>query len=200
MSVTVDRIGIPATGPATRALQVATAFYSPALLNHCLRSYVWGAYWAATRGVAFDAELLYVASLLHDLGLTRSFDSHHIAFEEAGADVAWVFLTGVGWPAERRHRVREVVAHHLREDADPETAPEAHLFQVAVTFDVPGGRADAFPESLRSQVLSRYPRLDFGDEFVRLCTAQADRKPDGAMAELIRAGIAERIVNNPLDR
>lgn len=197
---TVDAVGIPATGPASRALEVATAFYPPPLLNHCLRSYLWGAWWGTTHGVTFDAELLYIASLLHDLGMTRSFDSHHIAFEKAGGDVAWVFLAGAGWPVERRDRAREVVVSHLREDADPEAASEAHLLQVAVTFDVTGHRADAFPTSLTSQVLRRHPRLEFGKEFLALCTAQADRKPGSAMAELIRGGIAHRIAGNPLDR
>lgn len=196
----VDVMGVPATGPAGRALEVATAFYPPPLLNHCLRSYLWGVHWATTHGVTFDAELLYVASLLHDLGMTRSFDSHHIAFEQAGGDVAWVFLAGVGWPVERRDRARKVVANHLREDADPETDSEAHLLQVAVTFDVTGHRADAFPGSLRSQVLSRYPRLEFAREFLALCTAQAERKPGSAMAGLIRGGIGHRIAGNPLDR
>jgi len=179
---------------------VATAFCPPPLLNHCLRSYAWGGYWGTTHGVGFDAELLYVASLLHDLGMTRSFDSHHIAFEKAGGDVAWVFLAGAGWPVARRDRVREVIAAHVREDADPETDPEAHLLQVAVTLDVTGRRADAFPRSLRSQVLNRHPRLDFGREFLALCAAQAERKPGSAAAELIRGGIAKRITGNPLDR
>ncbi len=196
----MDGTGVPATGLAGRALEVATAFYPPPLLNHCLRSYLWGAWWGATHGVTFDAELLYVASLLHDLGMTRSFDSHHIAFEQAGGDAVWVFLAGAGWPLERRDRVREIVARHLREDADPDTDPEAHLLQVAVTFDVTGHRADAFPGSLRSQVLSRHPRMEFGTEFLALCTAQAERKPGSAMAELIRGGIAHRIAGNPLDR
>lgn len=200
MSATVDGVGIPATGTASRALEVATAFYPPPLLNHCLRSYAWGAYWGATQGVAFDAEFLYVASLLHDLGMTRSFDSHHVAFEKAGGDVAWVFLAGAGWGVERRDRVREVIAAHLREDADPGTDSEAHLLQVAVTFDVTGHRAGAFPGSLRSQVLNRHPRLGFGREFLALCTAQAERKPGSAVAELIRGGIAHRITDNPLDR
>ena len=60
----------PQTRAATAALSVATRFYSPALLNHCIRSYLWGAMYGAAHGIAFDAELYYVSALLHDIGLT----------------------------------------------------------------------------------------------------------------------------------
>ena len=42
------------------------------------------------KGIAFDAELLYVSSMLHALGLVKEFDSHSVPFEEAGGHVAWV--------------------------------------------------------------------------------------------------------------
>ena len=74
----------PQTPAATAALSVATRFYSPALLNHCIRSYLWGTMYGAAHGITFDDELYYVSALLHDIGLTEAFDSHTLAFEEAG--------------------------------------------------------------------------------------------------------------------
>ena len=50
----------PHTPAATAALSVATRFYSPALLNHCVRSYLWGTMYGAAHGIAFDDELYYV--------------------------------------------------------------------------------------------------------------------------------------------
>ena len=44
----------PQTPAATAALSVATRFYSPALLNHCIRSYLWGTMYAAAHRIAFD--------------------------------------------------------------------------------------------------------------------------------------------------
>src|SRR5271166_2682442 len=76
----------PQTPAATAALSVATRFYSPELLNHCIRSYLWGAMYGAAHGIAFDDELLYVSALLHDIALTDAFDSHRVAFEETGGD------------------------------------------------------------------------------------------------------------------
>src|SRR4051795_10408069 len=95
----------PETPAAAAALSVATRYYSPALLNHCVRSYLWGAMYGRAHGIAFDDELYYVSALLHDLGLTEPFDNHRLAFEDAGGHLAWVFGTAAGWPAERAARV-----------------------------------------------------------------------------------------------
>src|SRR6201990_2515337 len=94
----------PQTPAATAALSVATRFYSPALLNHCVRSYLWGAMYASSHGISFDDELLYVSALLHDIALTEPFDSHLLPFEVAGGDLAWVFGAAAGWPADRAAR------------------------------------------------------------------------------------------------
>ena len=42
--------GFPQTPTATAALAVATRFYSPALLNHSVRSYLWGAMYGTAHG------------------------------------------------------------------------------------------------------------------------------------------------------
>lgn len=46
--------------------------------------------WAQARGLDFDRELFFVAAMLHDLALTPPFDSHTLAFEEAGGHLARV--------------------------------------------------------------------------------------------------------------
>ena len=94
---------LPQTPAATAALSVATRFHSPALLNHGVRVYLWGVTYAKAHGIAFDDELYYVSALLHGFGLTDPFDSHRLAFEVAGGDLAWVFgaAVGRGKPARR---------------------------------------------------------------------------------------------------
>jgi hypothetical protein len=93
---------------AAAALSVATRFCSPALLNHCVRSYLWGVMYGRAYGIAFDDELYYVRALLHDLGLTAPFDSHRLAFEDAGGRLAWVFGVAAGWSEERAARADEM--------------------------------------------------------------------------------------------
>src|SRR3954454_6517871 len=104
----------PAPTAATRAArEVVGRYSSAALVNHCERSYLWSAALGRLSNVAFDSELLYVASMLHDLGLVDAFDNHSAPFEDAGGDVGWVFAAGAGWSAQRRERVKEIIVRHM---------------------------------------------------------------------------------------
>ena len=189
----------PQTPAATAAFTVATRFYTPALLNHCIRSYLWGAEYAAAHGIAFDDELYYVSSILHDIGLTEPFDSHRLAFEEAGGDLAWVFGVAAGWPEDRAARAMEIIVLHMRPDVPATADPESHLLQVATSWDVVGHRPEEFPPETRAKVVGSYPRLGFGAEFTACFTDQAQRKPDGAAAASIANNGAAKIAANPLD-
>lgn len=144
----------PQTPAAKAALSVATRFYSPALLNHCVRSYLWGAAYAGAHAIAFDDELYYVSAMLHDIALTDPFDSHKIAFEEAGGDLAWVFGTATGWSEDRAVRAREIIVLHMRDDVAPTVDPESHLLQVATSWDVVGLRPEEFPPDRSPRPLS----------------------------------------------
>lgn len=189
----------PQTPAATAALSVASRYYSPALLNHCVRSYLWGATYASAHDIAFDDELYYVSALLHDIALTDPFDSHRMPFEEAGGDLAWVFGVAAGWPADRAARAMEIIVLHMREDVSSTVDPESHLLQIATSWDVVGKRPEEFPTEMRAEILSRYPRMGFGAEFLACFQDQARRKPDGAAAASVANNAAERITANPLD-
>ena len=188
----------PVTPTAGAALSVATRFCSPALLNHCIRSYLRGAMYGTAHGIAFD-ELYYVAALLHDIGLTQAFDSHRLPFEEAGGQLAWVFGVAAGWPAERAARVSEIIVLHMRDDVAPADDPESHLLQVATTWEAAGRRPEEFPPDARAETLARYPRLGFGAEFLACFEDQARRKPGSAAAASVRKDAAGRIAANPLE-
>jgi HD domain-containing protein len=189
----------PLTRDAKAALSVATRFYSPALLNHAIRSYLWGAMYGTAHGITFDDELYYVAALLHDIGLTEAFDSHSLPFEEAGAQLAWAFGVAAGWPAERAARVSEIIVLHMRDDVSPADDPESHILQVATSWEVAGRRAQEFPPDTRAEMLARYPRLGFGAEFLVSLEDQARRKPGSAAARSVDKHVAGRIAANPLD-
>lgn len=196
-------VGIDVAGPetpaATAALAVATRFYSPALLHHSLRSYLWATKYGEAHGIAFDEELLYVSAILHDLGLTDAFDSHRVDFEVAGGNLAWVFGVAAGWSAERAARAEEIIVLHMRPDVPASVDPESHLLQVATSWDVAGRRPEEFSPQLRAEILARHPRQGFGGEFLASLEDQARRKPGSAAAASIASNGAERITANPLD-
>jgi hypothetical protein len=189
----------PSTAVAEQALEVCTAYSSPALLHHCRRSYVWAAAYAVERGIEFDAELLFVAAMLHDIGLTPSFDNHAVPFEVAGGHVAWVFGAGAGWPVQRRHRVAEIIVKHMWDSVDVAEDPEGFLLEIATGLDISGADPQLWPADLRAEVLADFPRLELGEEFTACFAAEAARKPESSAAAAMANGIAGRIAANSLD-
>jgi hypothetical protein len=192
---------VPDTAAARTAREVAAAFCTPALAAHSSRSYLWAARYAADRGIAHDAELLYVAAMVHDIGLVPVFDSATVPFEEAGGAVGWVFAAGAGWPVERRQRVRDIVVRHMWDAADVPAAldAEGHLLELATALDVSGRDPEGWPADFRAEVLDRYPRDGFGEEFLGCFQQQAERKPGSLAGQFVRGGFAERVRANPLD-
>ena len=78
----------PDTAAARAAVQIATTYHTPSLLNHVQRSWLWAEGFAVLRGFEPDHELLYVSALLHDLGITPEFDNATLAYEDAAGHVA----------------------------------------------------------------------------------------------------------------
>ena len=197
--MTLDDLVVPDTAASAAALEVASAYQSPALLNHSLRAYVWAAAHGMTSGISFDPELLYVAALFHDFGLVPAFDSHAVSFEEAGGHVARVFAAGAGWPAERRERLAEVIIRHMWPRVDATVDPEGYLLARATETEIIGTNVNDFPPGFRSEVLERYPRLDITENFLACFEAQAKRKPGSSAAVSVRSGLSTRMAGNPLD-
>ncbi|MHB8538096.1 MAG: HD domain-containing protein [Candidatus Dormibacteria bacterium] len=167
-------------------------------MNHCLRSYVWGAAYARQRRIDFDAELLYVAAMLHDIGLVPEFDSHTVPFEDAGGHVAWVFAAGAGWPEGRRTRAAEVIVRHMR-GTELSKDVEGYLLAIATSLDISGRNPDWWAEPLRLEVVRRLPRVTLREEFIRCFEDQATRKPQSAASAAVASGIAGRLAANVLD-
>ncbi|MEE4545060.1 HD domain-containing protein [Streptomyces sp. V4-01] len=198
-ATTVDDVVVPGSAASAAALGVASAYLSPALLNHSLRAYLWAAARGAAEGVAFDAELLYVAALFHDLGLAPAFDSHTVAFEEAGGHVARVFAAGAGWSAERAERLSDLIVRHMWPEVDASADPEARLLNLATATEIVGRGAADLPAGFRAEVLARHPRLDLAERFLACFQDQAVRKPGSSAAGAVRSGLAARMAGNPLD-
>lgn len=192
-------VPLPGSPACTHALEVTTTYSSPALLNHSIRAYVWAAAFGAAHGVEFDRELLFVAAVLHDLGLVERFDNHSTPFEVAGGDVAWVFAAGAGWPVPRRARLAEVVVRHMWDEVDRDEDPEGFLLARSTGVDISGRHVGDFPAGFRAEVLARYPRLTLAGEFLRCFRDQARRKPDSSAAAAMDSGLAARVARNPLE-
>ncbi|MFI5728558.1 HD domain-containing protein [Kribbella sp. NPDC051587] len=195
----MNHLVIPETPAATAALEIAASYLSPALESHSRRVYLWATALAEQENLQYDAELLFVASMFHDIGLVPVFDSHTVSFEEAAGHVARVFAAGAGWSHERRERLGEVIVRHMWPDVSVADDPEGHLISRAAALDIVGKNFDELGSGFRSAVLEQFPRLGLTDEFLACFQAQAERKPDSSPARAIKADLSTRIAANPLD-
>ncbi len=64
---------IPDSQLAREVTQLIRDTESELLFNHSTRVYLWGALLGKRKNLEFDPELLYVAAMFHDIGLTENF-------------------------------------------------------------------------------------------------------------------------------
>jgi hypothetical protein len=190
----------PDSAAARAALEFATEYHTPSLLNHVLRSWFWAEGFASVEGLhGIDRELLYVSAVLHDIGIVPAFDNHTLAYEDAGGHVAKALTAGAGWRPERRTRAHEVIVRHNWPEVDPAFDPEGHLLEAATALDISGVRPDALPREFLREVVTAFPRLDLAAEFTACVTDQAERKPGTAAQRIVERGVAGKLRSNPLE-
>lgn len=186
--VDIASLTAPPTETAATALAVVRRFSDPAMVGHCLRSWVWANALAAAEKRRFDRELLYVATMLHDLGLTADFDAHEVPFEAAGGSVGHVFAAGAGWSAPRCERVREIIVRHMWAAVDPDADVEGYLLETATSLDVGGADPQRWDAEFLRVVEQHLPRRGFTAHFDARIAQQAVRKPDSRARGLHDAG------------
>ena len=186
----------PDSRAAREAEELIRAVAPPFLTNHSFRSHFFAVALANRDGVSFDPELLYVAALLHDIGLVEKFDTGK-CFEEDSADAAVRLAAAEGWAAERREELAEAIRLHVATEIDLGDGPEAYLLWHSTGLDVGGDRPGEVSPKTVGAVLAAYPRLDFKEGFTVLIADQADRKTGCWADRAFAAGISDRIAAAP---
>lgn len=199
VSLALAEIPLPKTSVASAAARLCTEHSTPALANHCHRTYLWGALLAARDGVRYDAELFYVASLLHDLGLTERFapEGSVACFALSGAEAAERFARREGWTALQAEALAEAICRHLNPVVSIEEGAEAHLLRQGSGLDVVGLRFGEVAATARAEVLDRHPRIGLSEELAATLARDARSNPHTRMAGLCRLGFAGRVRRAP---
>jgi len=170
----------------------------PFLFHHSQRTFAWACLLAQLDGIDFDQEFLYVACLLHDLGLTSRYAGSR-CFEVESAQAAAEFARARGWSAELVARLAETIRLHMQPQVELEDGAEAYLLAIATGCDVSGHRAADLNRGLRSQVLALAPRTDFASGFTELFEKEARRRPDCMAGIYMRQGLGDRIAGASFD-
>jgi hypothetical protein len=152
--------------------------------------------------VKHDDELLYLACVLHDLGLTPTHTQHDplaACFAVEGARAAHALLHKHGASDAQARAVAEAITLHLNVTVPLRLGAEAHLLSKGVSLDVVGRRLHQIPARATAQVAAQWPRDGFGAELASATTKQAQTRPESRSALLHRLGFVELIAGNPLE-
>jgi hypothetical protein len=140
----------------------------------------------------YDGELVYVASLLHDLGLSEEYAADK-RFEVDGADAASRFLHTHGYSTVKTGIVWDAIALHSTADIADRRQPEVALVHFGAHVDVMGLRMDEISPQLIDDTIALYPRLGFKKAFTEALAEVARKKPHTAIGTGL-ADIGRRLV------
>ncbi len=185
---------IPDSLLAKEATGILYEYSTELLINHSIRVYLFAAEQGRQQKLRFDAELLYVAAAFHDLGLIKKFWSQNERFEIDGANAARQFLTAHDVPEEQIQTVWEAVALHSTPAIPQYMRPEVALLYSGVGLDVLGKGFDQFPAKLRDEIVARYPRKRFAEDFIHEYFRGVAHKPQTTYGT-INSGVCARYIS-----
>ncbi|WP_396588010.1 hypothetical protein [Bermanella sp. R86510] len=191
-----EKYKVPDSLLCKRALEMVSECSSPFLLNHGLRSYAFAVAMAHKVKKPFDKEVLFVGSVMHDLGLTDAHD-HGGTFECDGARGAREFCVEQNMPTEKADLIHEMVALHNSVGIAHKKDPEIALLHFGAGLDVAAlWIKDIHPTTLQ-EIIAEHPRLDFVESFTALLEDQLERKPDSYMKTMIDLGFLKKMRTVP---
>jgi hypothetical protein len=158
---TIAGITIPDSSLARDTTEFVRDTSTELLYDHSRRVFLWGSLVGAERGLGFDAELLYVGVMFHDIGLVEGHRSKDERFEIDGANAARRFLEQHGLPEEDVMTVWESIALHTTPEIPRYKQPEVELVTAGVELDVLGIGFNVVPATIRDQVVAAHPRTGF---------------------------------------
>ena len=177
---------------ASAALALARLHETTSVLNHSIRTHRYALRHADLLGLKpdadFDAELLFVACVLHDIGAFEAFDGPQ-RFEVEGADAAAALLRDHGRSDADVDLVWQGIALHTSPGIAERRGALPMLIRVGVRIDF---SSVTILETERDEIERELPRLGIDHELPALVVAQALRQPEKARAsswpaDLVRA-------------
>ncbi|MFI5778101.1 HD domain-containing protein [Nocardia sp. NPDC051570] len=184
---TTTLLELPDTMVARQCLELAMLEESPAIVNHCIRSFLFARLFAeniqAMPGSDYDPEILFLACVLHDLGLGVSADSY-LRFEVDGANRAAKFLTELRVPADHVDAVWEAIALHTSAHIAEQRNTLCYLTRSGINLDF--GPPAGFPFGPSSEFITdeqgaaiheAYPRYSMVTALTNTVIEQVEVRP-----------------------
>jgi HD domain-containing protein len=203
MSATIAGVAIPDSALAREATEFVRDASTQLLYDHSRRVFLWASLRAEQLLLRFDAELLYVGAMFHDVGLLEGHRSAHERFEIDGANAARSFLERHGLPEEQVMTVWESIALHTTRQIPNYMQPEVRLVALGVQYDVLGSPFDSLTPEQRASVLAVHPRTNFKSGMIEALSAGIRHKPETAagtmMTDVLEATVPGYVRPNSCD-
>jgi hypothetical protein len=148
------------------------------LFDHSRRVFLFAALHGRRLGLQPDLELLYVAAMFHDLGLTEGYRTSQLRFEVDGANAAQDFLLRHGVDAVDARKVWLGIALHTTPGVPQFLDPETALVIAGVETDVIGINRDEIAPDAVQAVTAAHPRPDFKNRILAAFHDGMKHRPD----------------------
>jgi hypothetical protein len=192
-TLNIDGIAIPDSRLGRAITEFVLDTESDLLFNHSSRVYFFGAIAGKRRGLNVDLELLYAATMFHDVGLTPEYSSKDMRFEVDGANAARNFLKSHGVGAADIDKVWAGIALHTTPGIPEFMDPVIALTTAGVEMDVLGLRFDKYPVTIREAVVAAFPRSNhFKEDILQAFYEGIKHKPDSTFGNVKADVIADK--------
>jgi hypothetical protein len=178
-AISVSGVTIPDSKLVREATELVRDTESPLLFNHSTRVYFFSSLAGKRRGLKFDPELLYIAAIFHDMGLTPEYSSKADRFEVDGANAAKTFLRQQNIPQPEIYTVWTAIALHTTPGIPQYMDPVVALLTNGVEMDVLGIAYPEFSTADREAIVAAYPRSErFKEEIIQAFYDGIKHKPE----------------------
>jgi len=185
-------VTVPESSLIERAIQYARQKYEPYLFNHAMRSWLFAVRFGQRRGIAHDAEVVAVGTLLHDITLNEAFAGPR-RFEVEAADQVMSFAIEAGVDERRARLMWDCVALNSTPSIAFYKQSEVALATAGIALDAVGVQYDELPGQEIEAILAEFPRLGLKDQFVRCFSHIAKVCPETTYDNFVR-DFGERFV------
>lgn len=158
------------------ALDYAQAHSEPYLFNHSVRSWLFAVRLGQLEGGTYDAEVVAIGTLLHDLGLAPDFGGAR-RFEVEGADAAREFARARGLDEDRARLIWDSVALNSTPSIGLYKEPEVALCTAGIGVEF-GFQYDRISRNEMRGILDAFPRMEMKRRFTDSVCAVVRRKPE----------------------
>jgi hypothetical protein len=174
--VTLAGVWVPDTPVISLAIEYAREHSEPYLFNHVMRSWLFAESLAQLNHVEHDAEVLAVATLLHDLGLSPEFDGP-LRFEVETANAARRFAQRAGFDARRAQLVWDGAALNSTPSIALYKESEVRLCTLGIGLDWGGWGYESLTRPQIDGIVDAFPRLQMKQEFTRAVCRLCETRP-----------------------